>query len=306
MAGPHGVPAQQAAAWFAWHGAGRALLPRLRIAFVALAGLAPLHHERLVARGGTFGAVDRHVYYETSSYGPRAIDATLRVVGVDALVPGSDLPYAAPTTDHRPRAGRGLRARRPDHQPAPPEARRHPMTIAPSPAAPAAGAGQRAADDQPALPGRTLTKRERELRELAARPDRWARYVRHDGDGRHDVCLYRDADIDVWLLGWNLVDDTGWHDHDTSAGAVAVIRGAVTESRPRLGGTPSTRTVAAGRDFAFGPDHIHRMGGAVDGSVSIHAYSPPLRRMGRYSISEHDVMRRFSVSYADELRPLDD
>ncbi len=89
--------AQLNAAWFAWHAEGRRLLPTLRIAFVALAGLAPLHHERLAQRGGDLGAIDRLVYYETSSYGTRAIDALTRVVGVDPLVHGSDRPYAQPT-----------------------------------------------------------------------------------------------------------------------------------------------------------------------------------------------------------------
>ncbi|MFE3997665.1 amidohydrolase [Nocardioides sp. YIM B13467] len=89
--------AQQSAAWHSWHVAGRSLLPTLRIAFVALAGLAPLHHERLAQRGGDLGAIDRHVYYETSSYGTQAIDAMSRVVGVDPLVNGSDRPYAEPT-----------------------------------------------------------------------------------------------------------------------------------------------------------------------------------------------------------------
>lgn len=84
------------ASWLAWHAAGREQHPALRIAFVALAGLAPLHHERLVARGGKFGAVDPRVYYETSSYDTRAIDALIRVVGVDPLVHGSDRPYAEP------------------------------------------------------------------------------------------------------------------------------------------------------------------------------------------------------------------
>jgi hypothetical protein len=88
--------AQLTAAWFAWHVAGRALLPDLRVCFVALAGLAPLHHERLAARGGTFGAIDSGVYYDTSSYGPRAVDAVIRVVGVDPVVHGSDRPYAEP------------------------------------------------------------------------------------------------------------------------------------------------------------------------------------------------------------------
>lgn len=86
--------AQLQAAWFAWHVAGRAAHPTLRVAFVALAGLAPLHHERLTARGGALGEIDPRIYYETSSYGPRAIDATVRVVGVDAVVHGSDRPYA--------------------------------------------------------------------------------------------------------------------------------------------------------------------------------------------------------------------
>jgi 6-methylsalicylate decarboxylase len=83
-------------AWLAWHIAGRRQHPTLRIAFVALAGLAPLHHERLTARGGSLGALDPNVFYETSSYGTRAIDALVRVVGVDPIVLGSDRPYAEP------------------------------------------------------------------------------------------------------------------------------------------------------------------------------------------------------------------
>ena len=70
--------------------------PHLRIAFVALAGLAPLHHERLAQRGGRSARSTRCVYYETSSYGARAIDAMVRVVGVDPMVHGSDRPYAEP------------------------------------------------------------------------------------------------------------------------------------------------------------------------------------------------------------------
>jgi hypothetical protein len=88
--------AQLHQAWLAWHIAGRRQHPGLRVAFVALAGLAPLHHERLAARGGALGRLDPHVFYETSSYGTRAIDALVRVVGVDPIVHGSDRPYAEP------------------------------------------------------------------------------------------------------------------------------------------------------------------------------------------------------------------
>ena len=183
------------------------------------------------------------------------------------------------------------------------------MTLAPdapgAPSAPGTPAGPPAG--LPPAPGRTLTPRELKdwVDEAARRPGAWEHLVRHDTGGRHYASLHRDGDLDVWLLCWNTDDDTGWHDHDTSSGAVAVTRGAVVEANPRMGGEPAVRTVAAGRSFAFGPDHIHRMSGAVDGSVSIHAYSPPLWRMGQYSISPSGVMRRMSVSYADELRPLD-
>lgn len=73
-----------------------------------------------------------------------------------------------------------------------------------------------------------------------------------------------------------------------------------------MGGEPVKRVVPTGRSFTFGPNHVHRMGGSVDGSVSIHAYSPPLWRMGQYAIGRNGVIRRMSVSYADELRPMDD
>ncbi|WP_433305723.1 cysteine dioxygenase [Actinoplanes sp. CA-030573] len=157
----------------------------------------------------------------------------------------------------------------------------------------------------PALPGRVLRPAELRawVRELAARTGLWAPLVRHDTGGRHYASLHRDSDIDVWVLCWNVMDDTGWHDHDISSGAVAVTRGAVREATPRIGGEPVIRVVPAGRAFAFGPDHIHRMSGAVDRSVSLHAYSPPLWRMGQYSISPSGVLRRRAVSYADELRP---
>jgi hypothetical protein len=42
------------------------------------------------------GAHDRRLFYDTSSYGVRAIDAMIRVVGIDQLVHGSDRPMVAP------------------------------------------------------------------------------------------------------------------------------------------------------------------------------------------------------------------
>lgn len=87
---------QMHAAWYAFRALGRQLHPSLRVCFAMLAGLAPLHGERFLARAGQRSIVDEEVFLDTSSYGTRAIDAIVRVLGVDALVNGSDRPYAPP------------------------------------------------------------------------------------------------------------------------------------------------------------------------------------------------------------------
>jgi Cysteine dioxygenase type I len=156
----------------------------------------------------------------------------------------------------------------------------------------------------PALPARNLDRRElaRLANDIASQPELWRHHVAFSADGRHYASLYRDGHVDVWLLCWTADSDTGWHDHDGSAGAVRVVSGALTESNPRLGGVPVEVVVAAGTSFAFGPDHIHRLTGAAAQSVSVHAYSPPLQRMGQYSVDDQGVMRRVPMGYTEELR----
>ncbi len=87
--------AQMAAAWWSWHAVARPALPTLRVCFAAGAGLAPVHQERLRARGGTTPAIDPLTFVELSGYGPQAFDALLRVLGIDVLISASDHPYAA-------------------------------------------------------------------------------------------------------------------------------------------------------------------------------------------------------------------
>ena len=85
------------AAWLAMLEWGRAAHPELRVLFAMLAGGAPLHLERLAARGGPVAAAhDPGLFYDTSSYGVRALDAMIRAVGVDQIVYGSDRPVADP------------------------------------------------------------------------------------------------------------------------------------------------------------------------------------------------------------------
>jgi hypothetical protein len=158
----------------------------------------------------------------------------------------------------------------------------------------------------PSLPARNLDRDELEtlVHQLASDPQQWHELVGFSAAERVYVSLYRDDYVDVWLLCWTPENDTGWHDHDISSGAVRVVQGALTESNPRIGGDPAVRVVQAGEAFSFGPDHIHRLTGEQKHSVSIHAYSPPLWRLGQYAITGDGVMRRQSISYADELRPV--
>jgi hypothetical protein len=72
----------------------------LRVCFAAGAGLAPAHAERFSARSGRAFTLDRNIFVDTSSYGPRGLDSLIRVLGIDALVLGSDRPYATPSDPH--------------------------------------------------------------------------------------------------------------------------------------------------------------------------------------------------------------
>ena len=89
--------AEMHAAWLAFLAAGRSAHPELRVVFTMLAGLAPLHAERLSARGGpTVFQPDPLVFYETSSYGPSAVRMIEEVVGGEQLLYGSDRPVVEP------------------------------------------------------------------------------------------------------------------------------------------------------------------------------------------------------------------
>jgi predicted TIM-barrel fold metal-dependent hydrolase len=89
--------AQMQAAWFTFVTLGRRELPQLEVVFAMLAGGAPLLSERLTARGGPqIDLYDPLIFYDTSSYGPAAVEAIARRVGAEQLVYGSDRPVIEP------------------------------------------------------------------------------------------------------------------------------------------------------------------------------------------------------------------
>jgi len=92
-----GYTAQLQAAWWGWQAVGgRSLFPRLKLVFAAGAGLAPVLSERHALRGGERTTIDPDVFVDTSGTGERALEAVVRVLGIDGLVLGSDRPYGDP------------------------------------------------------------------------------------------------------------------------------------------------------------------------------------------------------------------
>ncbi len=89
----------------------------------------------------------------------------------------------------------------------------------------------------------------------------WEHLVRHDPAERYYVELYRDVHLDVWLICWLDAQDTGYHDHDLSSGAVYVVAGDLCEDyfyRDADGWIEvRTRERRAGQVFDFEGSWIH-------------------------------------------------
>jgi hypothetical protein len=88
---------QMQAAWLTFSTLGRREHPGLVVMFAMLAGGAPMLSERLATRGGPAVELqDPHTFYDTSSYGPAAVEAMAGRVGTRQLLYGSDRPVVEP------------------------------------------------------------------------------------------------------------------------------------------------------------------------------------------------------------------
>jgi predicted metal-dependent enzyme (double-stranded beta helix superfamily) len=139
--------------------------------------------------------------------------------------------------------------------------------------------------------------------DLAGRPDLWSHLIRHSPDERYYVRLLLTDHVEIWLICWCPSQDTGFHDHAGSRGAVGVVRGAVSETLLAVGQPlgPIVRYEAGG-SFSFGAAHIHDVQ-HVDGdpAASLHVYSPPLGEMGFYEVASDGTLRRRSGEYREEF-----
>jgi 6-methylsalicylate decarboxylase len=89
--------AQMQAAYAAWVARGRSDVP---IVFAIMAGGAPFQLERFRSRGGE-GEVPANAYFDTASYGRRAIELAVETCGIAQILYGSDTPVidSRPTPD---------------------------------------------------------------------------------------------------------------------------------------------------------------------------------------------------------------
>jgi predicted metal-dependent enzyme (double-stranded beta helix superfamily) len=151
----------------------------------------------------------------------------------------------------------------------------------------------------------TLPELRRLVRDLAARPEQWEHLVRHDPAERVYRELLIDEHVGVYLICWMEGHDTGFHDHDVSAAAISVAYGQVLEERLAIGAEPASCLLGPGDVLDVAPEDIHRVthAGSLP-AVTIHAYSPPLSRMGAYEVSPAGQLRRYAMPHSEELRPV--
>jgi hypothetical protein len=131
---------------------------------------------------------------------------------------------------------------------------------------------------------------------IAATPEQWQDQLDLSGDGRRPwATLHRSEHLDVWAIGWLRPEhDTGFHDHDLSRVAVHVVRGAIRHESLTLAGPPRRTVEPAGTTFSFDRTANHRMAQEPQAgpTVTIHAYSPPLREEGQLIEGEDGLLHR--------------
>ncbi len=144
---------------------------------------------------------------------------------------------------------------------------------------------------------------------LAAASDRWLDRVRYrplsrwtqllevaDAAALLHPDLHRDlAGVQIWVLSWLPGQGTPLHDHSSSAGAFAVVRGELTErvvSSGPAGVHERTAHLGADRVRQFGAHYVHQVSNeGGEPAVSVHVYTPALREMNTYDADGGRLLR---------------
>ena len=97
--------------------------------------------------------------------------------------------------------------------------------------------------------------------------------------------LLSSSAVEAWLICWPQGSNLELHDHGPSAGAFAVVSGALDETFVGPSG-PRTRRVRPGQVLSFGLGHVHDVANRdCLAATSVHVYSPPLTTMTFYELT---------------------
>jgi len=131
-----------------------------------------------------------------------------------------------------------------------------------------------------------------ELVGFSTRPERWRGLVQYDAAQRTYALVHRGLTSEIYVVSWMPGHDTGFHDHDESVAAIAVLEGAIHEERLCLEGAVGG-TYGKGSILTVPRSAIHRVRHAGEApSVTMHAYSPPHERVGTYEVEASGTLLR--------------
>lgn len=120
----------------------------------------------------------------------------------------------------------------------------------------------------------------------------WRDYLVESHEYRDYRLVFENEYTDIWVLSWLPGQTTGFHDHDVSQVGIAVLQGEIRESHMHMGAAPTSHVMRVG-DTQEGPyGYIHQVQ-HEDGELaaSLHAYSPPLLRVGQYRERDGRMIR---------------
>jgi cysteine dioxygenase len=130
------------------------------------------------------------------------------------------------------------------------------------------------------------------LSHLDLRGDSLEEFI-HFGEGNYRRNLVKAApNFHVWVMCWKVGQRSPIHDHGSSVCAVRVLRGTATVThfaRADSGDIKATHSedVSVGGVIGTQDGDLHQVSnlqGAGQELVTLHVYTPPLLRMGTYSI----------------------
>jgi len=132
-----------------------------------------------------------------------------------------------------------------------------------------------------------------ELTRRIAATGAWRDYLVESHEYRDYRLVFENEFTDIWVLSWLPGQTTGFHDHDISQVGITVLQGAVRESHMRMGAESTSHVMRAGQSQQGPYGYIHQVAHEEgELAASLHAYSPPLLRVGQYREQDGRMIRR--------------